>query len=180
MSLYMDFVMQVGQVLQEVEYPEVSVIVDDVCNIPRLFMYLDSLVPNRCTTTIDIVHWKYEPDAITMFLESGVEAVWKDYIAPKVFKLAVDSYTYNAIFDKQEWKNWIALMIEDIFTYSLDASTAIECAICLDKIGEGTRLHCKHQFHSYCIAKWELFNQSCPTCRANMHGVSRPLAATPL
>ena len=43
-----------------------------------------------------------------------------------------------------------------------------ECAICLDSLKENENkriLGCKHLYHSDCIYKWSILENSCPQCR---------------
>jgi hypothetical protein len=43
-----------------------------------------------------------------------------------------------------------------------------QCSICLENIPKYDKkitLECKHYFHSKCILKWLIDNNTCPTCR---------------
>ena len=44
-----------------------------------------------------------------------------------------------------------------------------ECSICLENFDETSILYsgliCKHKFHSDCLNKWLLYNNTCPHCR---------------
>ena len=46
-----------------------------------------------------------------------------------------------------------------------------KCCICLSDIKETKNYcitECIHEFHTSCLLKWLLNNESCPICRANL------------
>ena len=41
-----------------------------------------------------------------------------------------------------------------------------ECTICMENINENkTKLECGHTFHTNCIKRWKILNNTCPVCR---------------
>ncbi|XP_021897458.1 probable E3 ubiquitin-protein ligase RHG1A [Carica papaya] len=53
-------------------------------------------------------------------------------------------------------------------TYHSAPSEAEICCICQDNYEEGNevgKLNCEHEFHSNCITKWLVMNNTCPICK---------------
>jgi len=49
-----------------------------------------------------------------------------------------------------------------------NVATTVECAICMENLVAGAcvrKLHCKHTYHSKCLAQWLELNSTCPLCR---------------
>lgn len=163
MTQYVDYMIQLCLVLNEAEFPEISYI-NEESRFSPLSIDLQTLLGTSITSTLDIVFWKDESEAVKLFLKSGAESVWRDFIVPRVIGLAVEAWTPDSVFYRRGWKDWIAMMIKDIFEYKLDSSTAIDCAICFEKIGWKFLQVCGHYFHSSCINTWKVTHNSCPLC----------------
>ncbi|TPX33621.1 hypothetical protein SmJEL517_g03576 [Synchytrium microbalum] len=48
-----------------------------------------------------------------------------------------------------------------------------DCAICLNKMDEATKLPCRHAFHHGCIEQWWLERDDCPCCRQTFNNLRR-------
>lgn len=68
---------------------------------------------------------------------------------------------------RREWRRAISGLRQEV----LQQSIGDECAVCIDKLGEGDTvrtLPCNHKFHKDCIDPWIAEHGTCPTCRCNI------------